>query len=709
MSVPSVDVFHQPRSVAVIGASDDSEKIGGRPLRYMRECGFAGRVLPVNPGRRVVQGLPAWPDVRSLPEVPDVAIVAVAGARAVEAVTACAEAGVRGCVVMASGFGETSEPEGRRLQDEMVATARAAGLRMVGPNSQGLATFSSGAILSFSTMFTEQPPQDGPVAIISQSGAMCSVPYGLLRRRGVGVRYAHGTGNDADVTVGELAEAVVADPDVRLLLLYLENITDPATIERAADAALRADVPVVALMGGRSADGQRAAASHTGALASEQRVVDAFFRRNGIWRARSTTELVAGVELYLRDWPGSGTDLAVVSNSGAVCVLAADAAADHGLPLARLSSETVKSLDSVLPRFATKANPIDVTAALLTDSSLFGKVLPVLADDPAVAACFLGLPVSGRGYDFARFAADARGFATARRRPIVVASPQPDVAAEFRRQGLVVFDEEAAALSALAQYLRHRDLMAAARGRRPTARRPVPPGARMLNENDSLALLAALGLPVVGHRLCAGPAAAAAAFDDLGGGPVVVKGCTPDASHKSELGLVRLGLADRASVRAAAADVIGRMRAAGLRADGVLVAPLVRGIHEVLLGAHVDPVFGPVVVVGAGGKYTEVLPDVQLLLPPFGPQEVHAAISRLRMAPLLAGVRGEPPADVDGWVRAAVRLGDAMADPDADIVSLDANPLILTARDHAAGPGSVIVDAVVLVGEATRPAPAPAG
>jgi acyl-CoA synthetase (NDP forming) len=704
MSMPSVDVFHHPRSVAVIGASDDTEKIGGRPLRYMRECGFAGRVLPVNPGRHLVQGLPAWPDVRSLPEVPDVAIVAVAGARAVEAVTACAEIGVRGCVVMASGFGETAEAEGQRRQDEMVTAARAAGMRVVGPNSQGLATFSSGAVLAFSTMFTEQPPQDGPVAIISQSGAMCSVPYGLLRRRGIGVRYAHGTGNDADVTVGELAEAVVADPDIRLLLLYLENIAAPGSIEQAAAAALRAGVPVVALIGGRSADGQRAAASHTGALASEQRVVDAFFRRAGIWRARSTTELVAAVELYLQDWPGTGTGtdagagLAVVSNSGAVCVLAADAAADHGLPLARLSGATVESLSSVLPRFATKVNPIDVTAALLTDSSLFGKVLPALADDPAVAACFLGLPVSGRGYDSARFAADAHSFATARRRPIVVASPQPDVAAEFRRQGLVVFDEEAAALGALAQYLRHRDLMAAARGRQPTARRTVPPRTRMLNENDSLDLLADLGLPVVARRLCGDPAAAAAAFDDLGGGPVVVKGCTADASHKSELGLVRLGLADRASVRSAAADVLRRMSDAGLRADGVLVAPLVPAVHEALLGAHVDPVFGPVVVVGAGGKYTEALPDVQLLLPPFGPDEVRAAIARLRIAPLLDGVRGDPPADVDGWVRAAVRLGDAMAGPRADIVSLDANPLILTARD-AAGPGSVIVDAVVLVSD----------
>ena len=175
----------------------------------------------------------------------------------------------------------------------------------------------------------------------------------------------------------------------------------------------------------------------------------------------------------------------------------------------------------------------------------------------------------------------------------------------------------------------------------------------------------------------------------------MLKGCTSDASHKSELGLVRLGLADRESVLAAAVDVTYRMSAAGLRADGVLVAPMVRGMHEALLGAHIDPVFGPVVVVGAGGKYTEVLPDVQLLLPPFGEGEVRAAIAQLRIAPLLDGVRGQPAADVDSWIQAAVRLGHAMASPRSDIVSLDANPLILTPGDSKRS--SVIVDAVVIV------------
>lgn len=699
MTVAPLSFFHAPESVAVVGASDDPEKIGGRPIRYMREYGFVGRVLPVNPSRTAVQGLPAYPDLDSLPVVPDVALIAVAGAAAVAAVTTCARLGVKGCIVMASGFGETDDPVGNQLREQMQSAARAAGMRLVGPNSQGLANFATGAVLGFSTMFTEQPPADGPVAIISQSGAMCSVTYGLVRRRGIGVRYAHGTGNDLDVTAGELAEAVLRDPEVRLLLLYLEDIREPTALGRAALAALEAEVPIVALMGGRSARGQRAAASHTGALANEQRVVDAFFERVGVWRAQSALELVAATELYLQGWQPRGRSLAVVSNSGAVCVLAADAAHDHGLPLADLGAQTTAALHDVLPTFATKVNPVDVTAALLTDSSLFGKVLPLLARDPGVDACLLGLPVSGRGYDVARFAAEAHDYAKISKKPFVVSTPQPAVAAEFRRRGLVVFDEEASALSAMAQFLGQHELMSAARRRGSSSRRRNATGGRTLNESESLDMLAALGLPTVPHVLCADPASAAAAFDELGGVPVVAKGCTSQATHKSELGLVRLGLCSAADVEQAAMELFTRLRDAGLTADGVLVCPMIAGVREVLLGAHLDPVFGPVVLVGAGGKYVEALPDVQVLLPPFSSRDVRRAISRLALAPLLAGVRGEPAADVDAWAEAAVRLGDAVSDPDCPILSLDANPVMLGAATGTGFTGALVVDAVLLVAQ----------
>lgn len=687
--------LHEPRSVAVIGASDDPDKIGGRPVRYLQEFGFAGRILPVNRNRATVQGLPAHPDVSALPIVPDVALVAVPGVAAAEAVAACAQLGVPGCVVFSSGFGETGDPEARQLQERMSSVARDAGMRLVGPNSQGLANFATGAVLGFSTMFTEQAPADGPVGIVSQSGAMCSVPYGLLRRRGVGVRYAHASGNDADVGVVELAAAVLDDPQVRLLLLYLEDIRDAEPLERMARRALDRDVPVVALMGGRSAEGQRAASSHTGALANSERVVDAFFDRAGIWRARSMRELVDTAELYLQDWRPGGRDLTILSNSGAVCVLAADAAADHRLPLTTFAGQTTRELETVLPRFSTTSNPVDVTAALLADSSLLGKVLGVLAREPGVDACLLGVPVAGRGYDVPRFAADAASYALRSGRPLVVAAPQQGVAEEFRRSGLVVFEEESSAVAALAQFLDHRDLMARASARPDRPRATEVAGTDVtLNEADSLAVLERAGLSVVPRVLCADPAAAGAAFAQVGGVPVALKGCAAQVTHKSGLGLVRLGLDTVESVTAAARDVKGRAAAHGLRLDGLLVAPMVAGLHEVIVGAHRDPVFGPVVVVGSGGRHVEVLADVQLLLPPFTVAEAHAAISRLRIAPLLAGVRGEAAADVDALAAAVVRVGDLMADPGCRISSLDANPVLVGARDNP-GPGAVVVDAVV--------------
>jgi acyl-CoA synthetase (NDP forming) len=687
----SLDFFHRPASVAVVGASDDPEKIGGRPLRYMREFGYAGVVMPVNPRRESTQGIATVPRLADVPQVPDVALIAVPGAAAVEAVSTAADMGVRGCVVMSSGFGETGRPEGIRLQQELMSHARRTGMRIVGPNSQGLASFHTGAVLGFSTLFTEEPPADGPVGIISQSGALAAVPYGILRRQGVGVRYAHGTGNDADVTAAELAATAIDDPELRLLMLYLENVGDPESLVELGEKSRRNNVPVVALVGGRSRSGSRAAASHTGALATERRVLDAFLERVGIWQVHSVRELVAATTLYLQDWEPRGSGLAVVSNSGAVCVLAADAAEDANVPLAELGAGTVRELEEALPAFAATGNPVDVTAALLTDSGLFGKVLPVLGRDPNVDACLLGIPVAGRGYDVAQFARDAAAFAVGT--PLVLAIPQPNVAAPFREAGLAVFDEEASAVAALSQFLAHRERMRRADTLvRPALGGTPVTGSGQLNESDSLRVLSELGIPTVAHETAGTPDDVVGAFERLGADRVVVKGSSAEASHKSELGLVALGCASADEAREAAERIARSAREHGVALAGFLVAPMIRGLHEVLVGASVDPVFGPVMVLGAGGVYVEAMPDTQVLLAPCTAEEVHAAIQRLRIAPLLAGVRGELAADVDAWVKAVVRASEAMAAPGRTVVGFDANPVMLL----PAGQGVVAVDAVVL-------------
>src|ERR1700731_1819588 len=537
-----------PRSVAIIGASENPNKVGGRPVHFLDKFGFKGKIFPINPSRTEVQSHRCYKSLDDLPEAPDMAIVAVAGDNAIGTVEDCAAHGVKVAVVMASGFGEVDAVAGKAKERRMVEAAHKAGMRIVGPNSQGLANFGTGTIASFSTMFMEMEASEGQghVAMLSQSGALSSVPVGFLRERGIGVRHTHATGNDADISVGELAVAVAEDPEVKLLLLYLESIPDKKYLEELAAVALDRDLPVIALKSGRSEAGRQAAQSHTGALANEDRVVDAFFEHHGIWRAPDMRGLVEATELYLKGWKPRGRRLVAISNSGAVCVLTADAATAVGMPMAKLAAETDRKLQSILPSFATTTNPIDLTAALLSKSRLFGDILPVIAEDPAADAFLIGIPVAGPGYDVEAFARDSAVFGRQTGKPVVISATQRSVADQFAVEGLSVFPTETEAVAALHQFLAHRELMARtlARKARHVAAGPLFGSAAttMLNEADSLALLAARGIPVVPHRLCRSRAEAIAAFETIGG-PVAVKGCSADIAHKSELGLVKLGVA----------------------------------------------------------------------------------------------------------------------------------------------------------------------
>ena len=680
-----------PKSVAIIGASQNPNKIGGRPIAYMLRYGYQGTIYPVNPSRDEIQGVKSYPNLAALPAVPDMAIIAVAGESAVAAVDECAARGVKVAIVIASGFGEIGA-EGRLVQQGMVARARAAGMRLVGPNTQGLANFGNGAVCSFSTMFTEVEPLDGPVAVISQSGGMSAVTYGLLRGRGIGVRHVHATGNEADVNVADLAWAVAQDPGVKLMLMYLETISDPEMLARAAEYARARDLPIIAVKAGRSVSGQTAATSHTGALANEDRVVDAFFRKHAIWRAHDPHALALGADMYLKGWRPQGRRLVIISNSGASCVLGADASEAFGLPLAVLQPGTRAGLAAKLPGFANTNNPIDITAALLSNSHLFGEVLPIVGGDPAADLVFINIPVAGAGYDVQAFARDAAQFAAASGKPVAVSAWQAPIAAVFRAAGLPTYANETEALGAFAQFVSHRESMRAKAGDWP-AEAPIalPAGKdQFLNEYQSLALLASRGMPVVPHRLCRSADEARSAFRALGG-PLAVKACSADIPHKSEHGLVALGVTSEAE---AVAQFERQWRTiAGMKArqDGVLLACMHKARREFMVGGRFDPVFGAVVVVGDGGKYVEALKDFELLLPPFGTDEVKAALRRLRIAPLLEGVRGEAPLDVDALARIAVEVGRLLQASRGRIASIDINPVMVGSR----GEGAMIVDALV--------------
>lgn len=687
-----------PSSVAIIGASENPEKIGGRPIKYMLAHGFRGRIYPVNPTRPIIQGLRSYPDIASLPEVPDMAIICVPGASAVDAVEACAAAGVLIGVIISSGFAETGE-EGRRAQDRMLHAARTRGMRLVGPNTQGLVNFGCGAIASFATLIGEVPPNDGPVAVISQSGAMSVVPYAFLRAEGLGVRHAHATGNECDLTVSDLALAVAQDESIRLILLYMESVRKPSVLAEAARIAHARGVPILALKAGVSKRGQAAASSHTGALATEDKVLDAFFRQHGILRVEDERSLVSSARLLMSGLQMNGRRLISISNSGACCVMSADAADRHSLEMQPLPLSVRKRLDAVLPAFASSENPIDLTAALLSNSKLFGQVLSIVATDDLADAFFISLPMSGKGYDVPQFARDAAEFMTRTGKPTVVASPLESTRALFEQAGVPTFVHDEDAMFALSQ------LAAVSQLRRDAGRirnvestdRPAVAGANgksgFLSEYESLRRIGDINIPTVPYRLCRNTDDLNAALDGLPG-PWVIKACSSEIPHKSEYGLVRLAINDRADALAAFDAISQQVRDLNKSSEGVIVATMQSGRREIVIGGRWDEQFGAVVMIGDGGKYVESMPDVITLVYPFDAEYVAGRMDQLRIAALFAGVRGEPPWPVRQIAEVAVNLGGWIHDHGGRIKSVDINPLIIGPHAFAAADALVEVDHV---------------
>lgn len=698
--MPSIDPrllrAFDPKRVAIVGATEDRNKVGGRPLHYLQTLGFQGDIYPVNPKRATVQGLPAYATLAELPQDPDVVVLAVAQEQVPDLIRQCAARGVGAVVVMSSGFAETGA-EGAQRQRALVEQARQLGVRLIGPNAQGIANFRSGAVLNFSTMFMEVAPQDGPVAIISQSGAASVMPYAMLRERGIGVRYLVASGNDADASVSELALVAAADPEVRVLLLYIESLADPQMLAEVARLARERGAAVVVLKSGRSAHGAKAAASHTGAIVNDDVVVDAFLERHGIWRAQDVHGLVNATELYLAAGLRAAQHLVVMSHSGAVGVLCADAAERLQLPLAELNADTVRQLAGIMPSFAAAQNPVDLTAALLTQGDMYARTLDALAADPQADVFLIGVPVAGEGYDIAGMARDTARFARATSRPTVVSAPQATVRQAFRAAGVPVFGHESDAIAALHQLSRHAQLQQAAARRSALPHKATLAALPLasaqtatLSEAASLAILKQAGIPLAAYQLCRSVDEAMQAWRALGP-EVVLKACSAQIPHKSEHGLVFLGLHDEQAVVEAYAACVARVQSMGLPLEGVIVAERVQGRREFALGVRQDPMFGTVVMVSDGGKYVEALRDFAVLLYPFDEQDVIDKLRQLRIAPILAGVRGEPPVDLDVVARAAVALAQLGSAHSATIASIDLNPLIAGSR----GEGGWAVDAVI--------------
>jgi acetate---CoA ligase (ADP-forming) len=697
--VTGLSAVFRPRAIAVVGASDDPVKIGGRPLAFLLRHGFAGRVFPVNPARATVQGLPAFPSIGAIPGEVDLAIVVVPAERVLESLEEAAAKGVRAAIVFSSGFAEVGDA-GRVAQTRLRELAGRTGLRIIGPNCQGFVHLPSRLVATFASPFLEPGLATGPIAMVSQSGAMAGMIYEMARAAGLGLNYWVSTGNEADVQAAEILAEVVQDEETRVACCYLEDVKDAGRFRRALAQAHRRGVPVFVLKSGRTAVGRRAASSHTGALAGEDAVYDAVFADWGAIRCADPAELLALPQAFLR-YREAGRRVAILSNSGGLGVLSVDLCVDLGLAPAEFTPETTAVLRGALPDFAAAANPVDLTAQMLTDPGMLARVLPALDADPGVDAIVFQIALLGAATDLSRLVGDVAAVAGATRKVVAVSCPQRPVVEAFRAGGVLAFDDASVALRSLAclaqaTVRRARWLERATLDAPPPAPAPAVPAARagepFLNEWESQRLLAPFGLPLVDTVFVTAARAAPDAADQLGY-PVVVKACAAALPHKSEVGGVALGLSDRAAVVEACRRIEAGVRAAApdVALDGFLIQRQARGALELALGVKVDPVFGPVVLVGSGGVLIEALRDFRLLLPPIDATAAEEALRALRIGPLWDGVRGGAPLDLPAAIELLQELGEAARSLGPVIGEIDLNPVLVGRR----GEGILVVDTLV--------------
>ena len=679
-----------PRSVAVIGASNDPRRIGGRPLAYMIARGFPGRLMPVNPNRESVQGLPAYPTVAALPEVPDVAVVAVAAEQAVAAVAELARAGTGAAIVLTAGFAEVGE-QGAALERRLLAAAGA--MRLLGPNCLGLFNARAGYFPIFSSSFESGWPLPGVIGIASQSGAYGTHLFALARNRRIGTPLCVTTGNEADVSLAEVIGWMAEDPGTEVICAYAEGIRDGARFVAALEAARAARKPVVMMKVGRSALGRAAARSHTASIAGDDAVTSAVLAEFGVVRARNTEELLdIAYAATRRIYPARNT-LGVVTLSGGAGVLISDAAEALGLPMPPMPEAAQARLRALVP-FCAPANPVDCTAQAFNDMDLIGAFAGSMVEDGGYTSTLAFFTQAGGAPSIAPHLRAQLGGVRARfpeRLYALSVIAPPEMVADYESDGFLVFEDPTRAVVALHAM----GVFGAAFARGPDAAPPVLPTFVLPGETPSeagaKALLAGLGIACVPERACATADAAAETAGSYGF-PVVMKVLSPDILHKSDIGGVLLDVSSEDVVRAGFATLLARGHAvAGARIEGVLVAPQMRGGVECILGAVDDPVFGPVAMFGLGGVFVEVLGDVAFHRCPFGTDVAARMIASVRGAALLAGARGRAPANMAALADMLARLSVFAHAAGRRLASVELNPVFATAD------GAFAADAVLEV------------
>jgi len=706
-----------PKSVAIVGASQRSssalnrEPRGNRVIRNLKNFGYPGRIVTVNPKYTEVMDCPCYPEIGAIPEPVDCVVSAVPNRHVPDLLESAANAGVRAAVVFAAGFGEIGG-EGKVRQARLEALSKERGFLICGPNCYGVLNVHGKAPLFASTI----PPGflAGSVALISQSGGLSTtIANALMLNRNVGLSHIVSCGNQAGATVEEYFNYFVEDENTRVIAAFVEGFKQPRTLLAVARKAAARNKPLIILKGGRSKVSQRAAATHSGSLAGAAEVIDAAFRQGGIVSVRSLNELIDTVSIFscdgfIKKYKG-GRGIGVLSGSGGECTLVSDAAANVGLEVPELTETTKSQLQEAVADFGNMNNPLDGTGAMYDEEKIFPRLLQALIDDANIDVVTINLEANDpRPKELKsgnRFSAATEKAAASSEKPIacfssVVGGPaDPQILLPLRQAGVPLMEGAECAMAAirgLAEYYEFQKTSQAddaAEAAAASAPSKLPSG--ILPAESAFRLLAEFGIPIVPTVLTRSADEAAAAAERIGF-PVVLKVESAQITHKSDVGGVALKLSNASEVRDAYARIRSEVnrRAPGAKIEGVVVQRMAGEGIEMILGIKRDPLFGPVVLCGFGGILVELLKDVAIGIPPLSRTQAHDMVTRLRGFSILGGVRGKPPADLDALCGAIVGLSRLASSLGDQFAGLDINPLFVLPK----GNGVIAVDALVQIG-----------
>ena len=689
-----------PNSVAVIGASDDATRIGGRPISYMLSQGFSGTIFPVNPNRSLIQGIKAFNSIESLPIAPDIAIVAVAAASVPQTIAELAGRGTQAAIIFSAGFAELGG-DGLALQQAMLrASFSSTGhrLRILGPNALGVVNPRNGFFGSFVSSVELGMPSAGRVAIVSQSGAYGGHLLAAATKIGIGLSACIMTGNEADISLGEVIQIMVDDPDTDVIALYSEGIREAPGLITALEAARQSRKPVVMMKVGRSAVGSQAAQSHTASMAGNDKVIDAVLKELGVVRATSTEHLLDIARLATRRIYPINNALGVITVSGGAGVIISDAADDAKLPVPEMPQAAQLKLKALLP-FASPRNPVDVTAQFLNDMSLVTEFTEVLVSEGGYPSILAFFTYTGGAPSVAP-QLRARLNAVRQRYPerlfVLVVQASAEQIQGYESDGFCVFEDPTRAVNAIAAMGQFGEAFARKKVglgfELPAIKWPANNASTQLTEAQAKIILAQSGIASAPEKVATSAEMAVQAANAISY-PVVLKIVSAEIIHKSEIGGVLLNIDTEAQVRNGFETLIERSTKAypNAHVEGVLVAKQLQGGLECFLGIQCDPVFGPIAVFGLGGIFVEIMQDVVLHRCPFDEEVASQMILSIKGAPLLQGARGTPPVDIAALATMLAKLSQFAIAAGPGLAAIDLNPVLALPM----GQGAYALDAVI--------------